>query len=77
MPLIWECRPESRFQSFDITLSTGRLTAFGECTINQNGKRKVVVAIRERGGRALTLVFKSELASTTTFFGPVLLAGPS
>jgi ISXO2-like transposase domain len=38
-----------------------------DCTINQNGKRKVVVAIRERGGRALTLVFKSELASTTFF----------
>ncbi len=32
---------------------------------NQNGKRKVVVVIRERSGRTLTQVFKSELASTT------------
>ncbi len=33
--------------------------------INQNGKRRVVVVIRERTGRTLTQVFKSELASTT------------
>ena len=33
--------------------------------INQNGKRRVVVVIRERDGRTLTQVFKSELASTT------------
>jgi transposase-like protein len=32
---------------------------------NQNGKRKVVVVIRERNGRSLTQVFKSELQSTT------------
>ncbi|MFV3130203.1 IS1595 family transposase [Niveispirillum sp. KHB5.9] len=31
---------------------------------NQNGKRKVVVAIRERGGRTVTAVFPSEDAST-------------
>jgi transposase-like protein len=33
--------------------------------VNQNGKRKVVVVIRERDGRTLTQVFKSELQSTT------------
>jgi transposase-like protein len=33
--------------------------------VNQNGKRQVVVAIRERDGRSLTQVFKSELQSTT------------
>jgi transposase-like protein len=33
--------------------------------VNQNGKRKVVVVIRERDGRSLTQVFKSELQSTT------------
>src|SRR5271167_3789388 len=32
--------------------------------INQNGKRKVVVAVREREGRTITQVFKSEAAST-------------
>jgi len=31
--------------------------------INQNGKRRVVVAIRERSGRSLTQVFKSEMSS--------------
>ena len=30
---------------------------------NQNGKRRVVVVIRERGGRTLPMVFKSESAS--------------
>src|SRR5271154_2391330 len=33
--------------------------------INQNGKRRVVVAIRERSGRSLTQVFKSEISSIT------------
>jgi len=32
--------------------------------IHQNGKRKVVVAVREREGRAITQVFKTEAAST-------------
>ena len=32
--------------------------------MNQNGKRKVVVVIRERDGRTLTQVFASEAAST-------------
>src|SRR5271168_3398878 len=31
--------------------------------INQNGKRQVVIAIRERSGRSLTQVFKSEISS--------------
>ena len=30
---------------------------------NQNGKRRVVVIMRERGGRTLPFVFKSEDAS--------------
>jgi transposase-like protein len=33
--------------------------------INQNGKRRVVVAIRERDGRTLTQVFKTESASVS------------
>src|SRR6202161_647211 len=33
--------------------------------VNQNGKRQVVVVIRERDGRSLTQVFKNELQSTT------------
>lgn len=33
--------------------------------VNQNGKRQVVVVIRERNGRSLTQVFKNELLSTT------------
>src|SRR5271170_822349 len=33
--------------------------------VNQNGKRRVVVVIRERDGRSLTQVFKNELLSTT------------
>jgi hypothetical protein len=33
--------------------------------VNQNGKRQVVVVIRERDGRSLTQVFKNELLSTT------------
>jgi transposase-like protein len=33
-------------------------------TKNQNGKRKVVVVIRERGGRTLTQTFANEAAST-------------
>jgi hypothetical protein len=33
--------------------------------INQNGKRRVVVAIRERDGRTLTQVFKTEMASVS------------
>jgi transposase-like protein len=33
--------------------------------VNQNGKRKVVVAIRERDGRTITKVFKTEDASTS------------
>src|ERR1700728_2195756 len=33
--------------------------------INQNGKRRVVVAIRERDGRTLTQVFGTEAASVT------------
>lgn len=33
--------------------------------INQNGKRKVVVAIRERDGRTITQVFKTEAASVS------------
>jgi transposase-like protein len=34
--------------------------------INQNGKRRVVVIMRERGGRTLPFVFKSEAASLPT-----------
>jgi len=33
---------------------------------NQNGKRRVVVVMRERGGRTLPFVFKSEAASLVT-----------
>jgi transposase-like protein len=33
--------------------------------INQNGKRRVVVAIRERDGRTITQVFKTEAASVS------------
>jgi transposase-like protein len=33
---------------------------------NQNGKRRVVVVMRERGGRTLPFVFKSEAASIAT-----------
>ena len=33
--------------------------------INQNGKRRVVVAIRERDGRTVTQVFKTEAASVS------------
>src|SRR5271156_3456008 len=32
---------------------------------NQNGKRQVVVVIRERNGRTLPFVFKTEAASTS------------
>jgi transposase-like protein len=32
---------------------------------NQNGKRKVVVVVRERGGRTLPAVFKTEAAAAT------------
>jgi transposase-like protein len=32
---------------------------------NQNGKRKVVVVVRERGGRTLPAVFRSEAAATS------------
>src|SRR5580700_7520427 len=31
--------------------------------VNQNGKRQVVVVIRERDGRSLTQVFKNEISS--------------
>jgi hypothetical protein len=34
--------------------------------VNQNGKRRVIVIMRERGGRALPFVFKSEDASLAT-----------
>ena len=33
--------------------------------INQNGKRRVVVAIRERDGRTITQIFKTEAASVS------------
>jgi transposase-like protein len=33
--------------------------------VNQNGKRRVVVAIRERNGRSITHVFKTEAASVS------------
>jgi hypothetical protein len=33
--------------------------------VNQNGKRRAVVVIRERDGRTLTQVFKTEAASTS------------
>ena len=35
--------------------------------VNQNGKRKVVVVIRERDGRSLTQVFKNELNQPHSF----------
>ena len=44
---------------------------------NQTGKRRVVVIMRERGGRTLPFVFKSEDASVVTIARTVRPAAPS